>query len=421
MKHNQQVIPTLFLLSAVVSVHAQLFYNNGANVAISGGGILFVDGAMENAHGLLSNAGQTTIRGYFRNGSTATGGGAAGEYIVLGDWENNNTFNADQSNVRLSGNSQLITGTQVTTFYDLTLETANTVKTQTIDANVNHLLALNDCELATGENNMTILNPVAASVTRGNGFVSSTGVGRLIRNTNSTSTYLFPTGWNNNGTVYYRPVEIAPSVTSSQSFSVRMAYGDPSLEGYDISTKAGNVINVNTQFFHWIKQNGSASPSDLSIYYNAAQDGNWGSIGRWQGLPQWEDLMFVDATPGTPLTRLRKTAWSDNNNEPHALINAKEIEAFFNFPNVFAPGGSNSDNRTFHIINNLGLAEIQSLKVFNRWGEPVFDSSRDGKTEWDGYYQGKLQPMGNYVYIASVKIPGTGEIKNVEGNVTLLW
>lgn len=409
------------LLFSASVLQAQLLFNNGTSVAVTGGAVLFVDGAVENANGLFSNAGQTTVRGYFRNGSDATGGGAAGEYIVYGDWENNDNFTADQSNVRLKGNNQLITGTQVTTFYDLTLETSNAVKTQTIDANVNHLLALNDCELATGANNMTVLNPVAASVTRGTGFVSCTGIGRLVRHTNSTSTYLFPTGWNNGGTVYYRPVEITPSVTDAQSFAARMAYGDASLEGYDVNTKAGNVIDVNTKFFHLIKQFNSTAPSDLSIYYEATTDGTWGSIGRWQGLPHWEDLLFTTATAASPLSYITKTGWIDNSSEPHALVNAKEIEDYFNFPNVFSPGSSNADNQTFHIINNLGIAEVQSLRIFNRWGEPVFDSNRDGKTTWDGNYQGKAQPMGNYVYMATVKIPGTGEVKTVEGNLSLLW
>lgn len=408
------------LLFSASMLNAQLLFNNGADVAVTTGGVLFVDGAVENANGLLSNAGQATVRGYFRNGSNATGGGAAGEYIVLGDWENNNTFTADQSIVRLAGNNQLITGTQPTTFYDLTLETANAVKTQTINAYVDHLLALNDCELATADHVMTVSNPVVASVTRGSGFVSSTGAGRLMRYANSTSTYLFPTGWNDGGTIYYRPVELRPSVTDLQAFTVRMAYGDPSLEGYDVNTKAGNVITVNNRYFHFINQAGGF-PCDLSIYYDAAADGTWGSIGRWQGLPQWEDLLFTTATAGSPLSSITKTGWVENDYEPHALINAKEIEAYFNFPNVFAPGGSNPDNQTFHIINNLGLAEVQSLTIFNRWGEPVFDSARDGKTAWDGTYQGKLQPMGNYVYMASVKIPGTGEIKKAEGNLSLLW
>src|SRR5437763_324508 len=92
---------------------AQLFYNNGADVAVTGGGVLYIDGATENAAGLFSNAGTTTIVGYFRNGSTATGGNSTGIYKVFGDWENNSLFTADESNVILNGNAQQITGSQV--------------------------------------------------------------------------------------------------------------------------------------------------------------------------------------------------------------------------------------------------------------------------------------------------------------------
>src|SRR3954467_2824434 len=128
------------ILVEFASLKAQLLYNNGADVAVTGGGILWVDGAVENAAGLFSNAGQTTVKGYFRNGSLATGGNSRGEYIVYGDWENNNLFTADQSIVRLTGNSQLITGTSVTTFHDLSLETFGAIKRQTLDAFTSHQL-----------------------------------------------------------------------------------------------------------------------------------------------------------------------------------------------------------------------------------------------------------------------------------------
>ena len=55
------------------------------------------------------------------------------------------------------------------------------------------------------------------------------------------------------------------------------------------------------------------------------------------------------------------------------------------------------------------------------WGEPVFDSQRDGRDYWDGMYLGKLQPMGNYVYEASVKINATGEEKAAGGNLSMIW
>ena len=250
-----------FALSIVFNVsRAQLFYNDGATVAVTGGGVLYVGGAVENAYGLLSNAGQTTVMGYFRNGSVATGGFSNGIYYVYGDWENNDVFTADQSNVVLNGNAQLITGSQITTFHDLTLLSPGAVKTQTLDAIVNHLLSLNDCELATTDYDMYVIDPVTAAIARNSGFVSSTGPGRLIRATNTTGTYLFPTGWNNAGNILYRPVEFTPTTIDSQAYAVRMAFGDPTAEGYDVSITAGNVTKVNTKFFHLLKQIGSATP-----------------------------------------------------------------------------------------------------------------------------------------------------------------
>lgn len=414
---------TLSFLLAVIGfsfLQAQLLYNNGADVAVTGGGILYVDGAVENAAGLFSNAGQTWVHGYFRNGSLATGGNAAGEYIVYGDWENNDVFTADQSRVRLTGNTQLITGSQVTTFHNLSLETQNALKTQTLDANVNHLLALNDCELATQDYRMTVTNPVNASISRSNGFVSSTGAGRLVRATNSTNNYLFPMGWNDNGNLLYRPAEIKPSVNDAQSYEGRMAFGDATNEGYDVSIKAANVTTLNTKFFHLLKQVGSNTPSELSIYYDQVQDSTWSSIGRWQNVPQWEDLTGTVFTAGHPLSHRTKALWLNNGQEPHILINTQEVKNIWNFPNVFNPSSIEAGNNIFQIVNHSNLVTLQTLRIYNRWGEPVFDMARDGKDYWDGTYFGQLQPMGNYVYEATVKVNATGEIKSSGGNLSLL-
>lgn len=407
------------LLYMATCANAQLMYNSGADIAVAGGGIMYVGGALENADGYLTNAGQTTIKGYFRNGSLADGGFSTGEYIVYGNWENNSIFNAHQSRVRLRGSNQLITGTQVTTFHQLHLENGG-IKSQTLDAFVNHLLSLNYSELATNDYRMTVTNPAVASVTRISGFVSSTGPGRLIRNVNSTNEYLFPTGWNDTGQIYYRPVMIKPSISQPHAYEVRMAYGNATAEGYDINVKANNVLDVNKRYFHYIRQTGVNAPAELSIYYNPAQEAVWNSIGRWQNVPQWQDLTNVTTTQGSPLFYNKKTNWLDNGNEPHILINAKEAEYLYNFPNVFSPNADGT-NDFFGIINQLDLVTLEELRIFNRWGEPVFDMQRDGKPDWDGYYQGKLQPMGNYVFMASIKVNDTGKIISETGNLSLIW
>ncbi len=418
-------------LFGIAGLNAQLLYNGGTKVAVTGGGVLYVDGAVENTTGgLFSNAGYTTVKGYFRNGGTATGGGAAGVYYVLGDWENNNTFTADQSNVVLNGVSQNITGSQATTFYNLTLRNAGSVKTQTIDASVTNTDSLNDCEQATGDFNLNILNTSAADgIQRVTGFVSSTGPGRLTRATNSTNTYLFPTGWNDNGNTVYRPVEMTPVANDNQTFNVRFAYDNPTGEGYDTAVKADVVNLVNGKFFHLIKQVGATSAADMTIYYDPSVDGSWSSIGRWQTVPQWEDLTNTTVSTSSPLVGRTKSNWTDNGHEPHALINAELINTLWNFPNVFNPASNDPLNATFHIIDKGAYVTVTAMRIFDRWGEIVFDSQRDGTMRnyygantyaWDGTYEGKTQTMGNYVYTATIKVNETGATKTVSGNIALV-
>ena len=93
----------------------------------------------------------------------------------------------------------------------------------------------------------------------------------------------------------------------------------------------------------------------------------------------------------------------------------------FNFavPNVFSPN-NDGHNDTWEVITQGGQATVEDEKVFDRWGELVFDSQRDGTFEWNGNYEGKAQLMGNYVYLVKVKINATGEIKVLKGNLALI-
>ena len=94
-------------------------------------------------------------------------------------------------------------------------------------------------------------------------------------------------------------------------------------------------------------------------------------------------------------------------------------DANFAVPNVFTPN-NDGNNDTWYVINQGGLVTVQDIKIFDRWGEEVFDSQRDGSIEWNGNYQGKPQLMGNYVYTVKLKINATGEEKFLKGNLALI-
>ena len=87
----------------------------------------------------------------------------------------------------------------------------------------------------------------------------------------------------------------------------------------------------------------------------------------------------------------------------------------YGIPNAFSPDGRNN---TFKILVE-GLAKLNYFRVFNRWGELMFET-KDVNEGWDGYYKGAPQPFGVYVYEAQMVSTITGKIKTVKGNITLL-
>ncbi|MEO6169012.1 MAG: PKD domain-containing protein [Chitinophagales bacterium] len=87
------------------------------------------------------------------------------------------------------------------------------------------------------------------------------------------------------------------------------------------------------------------------------------------------------------------------------------------FPNAFSPNGDGLNDYLFPIV--LGLFESETFKVFNRWGEMVFES-QDFTTGWDGTFQGKEEGVGTYVYFMSGKSLSSGKTYLIKGNVVLL-
>jgi gliding motility-associated-like protein len=85
--------------------------------------------------------------------------------------------------------------------------------------------------------------------------------------------------------------------------------------------------------------------------------------------------------------------------------------------NAFSPGNGNGDNDLFK-VDKLGLATLSYLRVWDRWGNLVFETN-DLNKGWDGKYKGQPQPLGTYVYqIDATTKEGSKFVKS--GNVTLL-
>ena len=90
-------------------------------------------------------------------------------------------------------------------------------------------------------------------------------------------------------------------------------------------------------------------------------------------------------------------------------------DAVINIPNAFTPGtGVNS----LFKLNRRGIASLNYFRIYNRWGNLVFETS-DINAGWDGTYNGKPQSFDVYVYVVEAVMVG-GKVFNRKGNLTLL-
>ncbi len=348
----------ILLLSVSLNINAQMFNNNGVGVYNTTFVRVLGDVSNNNA-GIIENDGTFVIDSNIINNATINGDGL---YKVSGNWENNLSFNSGTSKVILEGINQLITGTAISSYYDLEL-TGSGIKTQTIDSYTTDSLILNDRELATDINTMFVSNTDTGAISRTTGFVSSLGDGCLSRATNNNFVYLFPVG-SSLITTRYRPVEIKPATANPNTYTVRLANNDATTDGYDRGLLEAGICIANPAFYHRINQTSGADPADITIYYDEISDGLWEGIAQWNIIPltQWEDVGIVTAISATPLNSLTKTAWNDFSIDPYILtipslvINLGNDTAFCNGNTVTLDAGIGdsylwSDNSTGQTLN----------------------------------------------------------------------
>jgi len=90
-------------------------------------------------------------------------------------------------------------------------------------------------------------------------------------------------------------------------------------------------------------------------------------------------------------------------------------ETLLDLPNAFVPGSAAGSS--FRIVRR-GLATLSYFRVFDRWGQKVFET-KDITEGWDGRCNGKPMPAGVYVYTVEA-VTNTGRVFRKNGNVTLL-
>jgi gliding motility-associated-like protein len=90
-------------------------------------------------------------------------------------------------------------------------------------------------------------------------------------------------------------------------------------------------------------------------------------------------------------------------------------------PNTFSP--NNDGVNDWFYPRGTGLFTIQSMRVFNRWGEMVFQKAKlfpnDPTAGWNGRYNGTLLNADVYTYIIEI-VCDNSQLLTYKGNITLI-
>jgi gliding motility-associated-like protein len=119
-----------------------------------------------------------------------------------------------------------------------------------------------------------------------------------------------------------------------------------------------------------------------------------------------------------------KVIFSDENgciNQDTILVIVVCKDGNLFMPNTFSPNGDGSNDMFYP--RGKGLYSIKVLRIFNRWGEIVFEKRdfpvNNALSGWDGTYKGKKPQADVYVYQVEV-FCDNGEMIKLNGNIALI-
>jgi gliding motility-associated-like protein len=106
----------------------------------------------------------------------------------------------------------------------------------------------------------------------------------------------------------------------------------------------------------------------------------------------------------------------DCNAEDDVII---KKDCYIDIPNSFTPNGDGNNDYFFpRQLLSKGVGGF-TMKIFNRWGQVVYETSNSTGRGWDGRFNDKEQPTGVYIYQIGVVLKN-GRTEQFSGNVTLL-
>jgi len=145
---------------------------------------------------------------------------------------------------------------------------------------------------------------------------------------------------------------------------------------------------------------------------------------NWQP-PTYLDCSTCSSVLATPSEDVRYLVTAINeagcSAQDSVRISVTRIEQYF-FPLAFSPNGDGINDR-FGIMAAPGALSVQYIRIFDRWGNLVYEQQNvtpgDQTRYWDGRYKGRVAPSEVYVFVAEI-LWSDGAVEIAKGDLTLL-
>jgi gliding motility-associated-like protein len=167
----------------------------------------------------------------------------------------------------------------------------------------------------------------------------------------------------------------------------------------------------------------TASPTDTIIYVGQKIK----LFARSNGTITWSPSTGLSATTGdsviaAPITTTTYIATATIPGDSCLVLTDLIIKVYATLivPSAFTPN-SGDENSRLHVLPNMGIGlRLQEFRVYNRWGQMVYETNSINDPGWDGTFNGKPEPMGTYVYYAEFYKEGQTQLFTTKGDVILL-
>ena len=398
---NRKLVASGLLVALLGASHvwAQTLTNNGQLITLTRGAEVTVQG------GLLNKA-QGSNPGIILN---------KGRLAVSGDWTNAGSYNDSTSSALiLNGATPQTIRHNSQSIHQLQLD-GEGQKTLTESATITQALILNAGILTPASDQVILLLTDQVSITGGSD--ASHVNGALYYQ--GTGDHTYPIGKSG----HYRPVVLTAIAGINPTLGFEVVEPNPGAQPYEGVTWVSPVR-------YWQKNLRSGNFTDAIIALGFGED---------EDATDPSALVVVDAIgPALPYRSLGQHSLINNAGErlitsqgriagnAFALgrISPRPDPDLLYLPNAFSPSSTNPEEKAWKIYGNNLSVEGLLLRIYNRWGEVVYETQSLeylAQTGWDGrnVRTGKPEAQGVYTYTIKGRL-AKGKLLDRVGTIQLM-